>query len=161
MASFNGSVENIENNINKVSQVSENSTEQEYPNALALYERTKDYIVEQGTSGIWTYRKWNSGIAECWGSVEFKGETTFTAWGNIYRSAEVFGKQAYPFTFTDRPQLFVSLDKTANSTIVWLLLFAYSESKSETPSYALACPNNTTGDTNYLYLHYCAKGRWK
>lgn len=25
-----------------------------------------DYIVEQGTSGIWTYRKWNSGIAECW-----------------------------------------------------------------------------------------------
>lgn len=26
-----------------------------------------DYIVEQGTSGIWTYRKWNSGIAECWG----------------------------------------------------------------------------------------------
>lgn len=28
---------------------------------------TADYIVEQGTSGIWTYRKWNSGIAECWG----------------------------------------------------------------------------------------------
>lgn len=26
-----------------------------------------DYVVEQGTSGIWTYRKWNSGIAECWG----------------------------------------------------------------------------------------------
>lgn len=25
-----------------------------------------DYIVEQGTSGNWTYRKWNSGIAECW-----------------------------------------------------------------------------------------------
>lgn len=27
-----------------------------------------DYIIEQGTSGIWTYRKWNSGIAECWGT---------------------------------------------------------------------------------------------
>lgn len=26
-----------------------------------------DYIVEQGTNDIWTYRKWNSGIAECWG----------------------------------------------------------------------------------------------
>lgn len=26
-----------------------------------------DFVVEQGTSGIWTYRKWNSGIAECWG----------------------------------------------------------------------------------------------
>lgn len=27
-----------------------------------------DYITEQGTSGIWTYRKWASGIAECWGT---------------------------------------------------------------------------------------------
>ena len=26
-----------------------------------------DYIVERGTSSIWTYRKWNSGISECWG----------------------------------------------------------------------------------------------
>lgn len=26
-----------------------------------------DYIVDQGTSDIWTYRKWASGIAECWG----------------------------------------------------------------------------------------------
>ena len=28
-----------------------------------------DCIVEQGTSGSWTYRKWNSGVAECWGTV--------------------------------------------------------------------------------------------
>ena len=26
-----------------------------------------DYIVEQGTSGRWTYEKWNSGKAVCWG----------------------------------------------------------------------------------------------
>lgn len=25
-----------------------------------------DYIVEQGTSGDWAYRKYNSGVAECW-----------------------------------------------------------------------------------------------
>lgn len=30
---------------------------------------TKDFIVEQGTNGIWTYRKWNSGYTECWGNV--------------------------------------------------------------------------------------------
>lgn len=27
-----------------------------------------DYIAEWGTTGIWTYRKWHSGIAECWGT---------------------------------------------------------------------------------------------
>lgn len=28
-----------------------------------------DYVVEQGTSGSWTYRKWNSGVAECWAKI--------------------------------------------------------------------------------------------
>lgn len=40
---------------------------------------TKDYVVEQGTSGFWTYRKWSSGIAECWGQVNV---TTYSADGN-------------------------------------------------------------------------------
>lgn len=30
----------------------------------------KDYILEQGTSGIWTYRKWNSGLLEYWGKEQ-------------------------------------------------------------------------------------------
>lgn len=34
-----------------------------------LNKENNDYIVEQGTSGIWTYRKWNSGIAELWGKA--------------------------------------------------------------------------------------------
>ena len=28
-----------------------------------------DYIVEQGTSDVWTYRKWSSGVAECWAKI--------------------------------------------------------------------------------------------
>lgn len=42
-----------------------------------------DYIVEQGTSGIWTYRKWNSGIAECWGAYQF-ASASFSATGQVY-----------------------------------------------------------------------------
>ena len=29
----------------------------------------KDFVVDQGTSGSWTYRKWNNGTAECWGTL--------------------------------------------------------------------------------------------
>lgn len=36
--------------------------------ANGVIQHPVDYIVEQGTSGIWTYRKWSNGIAECWGS---------------------------------------------------------------------------------------------
>lgn len=48
-----------------------------------------DYIVEQGTSGEWTYRKWNSGIAECWftnGYATTPVPTTMTSNGSIYES---------------------------------------------------------------------------
>lgn len=31
-----------------------------------------DSIAEQGTSGIWTYRKWTSGLKECWGKYSVK-----------------------------------------------------------------------------------------
>lgn len=30
-----------------------------------------DTIIEQSTDGNWTYRKWSSGIAECWGTHSF------------------------------------------------------------------------------------------
>lgn len=35
-----------------------------------------DYVVEQGTSGIWTYEKWNSGKAVCWGTSKLPASTT-------------------------------------------------------------------------------------
>lgn len=37
-----------------------------------------DFVVEQGSSGIWTYRKWNSGIGEYWGKEQ--GFTLETGW---------------------------------------------------------------------------------
>ena len=46
-----------------------------------------DYVVEQGTSGIWTYRKWSSGIAECWGAQSYSNITVDSAWGSVYESA--------------------------------------------------------------------------
>lgn len=52
-----------------------------------------DYVVEQGTSGIWTYRKWNSGIAECWGSTS-KTANINSAQGNIFTSSEL--TETYP-----------------------------------------------------------------
>ena len=49
-------------------------------------EDVADYIVEQGTSGIWSYCKWNSGIAECWGTHNETGIYCDTATGSVYRS---------------------------------------------------------------------------
>lgn len=45
-----------------------------------------DYVVEQGTSGIWTYQKWDSGVAECWARIEKS---------NVAYSTQRFGANAY------------------------------------------------------------------
>lgn len=37
-------------------------------------------ILETGTSGIWTYRKWSNGTAECWGMIE-QSFSPGTPWG--------------------------------------------------------------------------------
>lgn len=48
---------------------SEAITKEDLKNILneVLPSTAVDYVTEQGTSGIWQYRKWASGRAECWG----------------------------------------------------------------------------------------------
>lgn len=53
-----------------------------YP-ALQKLGLISDYIVEQGTSGIWHYEKWASGKAKLTGKNTYSS-ATFTATGNVY-----------------------------------------------------------------------------
>ena len=46
--------------------------------------RVDDFVVEQGISGDWTYRKWNSGIAECWRTWTSAAFAPATAVGGFY-----------------------------------------------------------------------------
>ena len=58
-----------------------------------------DYIVERGTSGDWKYRKWNSGIAECFGYISL-GSISVSAAGNLYRGT---ASVSLPAIFNDIP----------------------------------------------------------
>lgn len=62
-----------------------------------LQEKLEDYIVAQGTSGIWTYRKWNSGIAECRCKYDVIANCTKEESGIIYADVTL---PVFPFTFT-------------------------------------------------------------
>lgn len=75
-----------------------------------------DYVIQQGTSGIWTYRKWKSGVAECWGQYTFT-TTCQTAWGVLYESDAV-SPPSFPFTFASAPQVHVN---PANGTYAMIV----------------------------------------
>ena len=75
-----------------------------------------DYIVEQGTSGIWTYRKWNSGIAECWGTQTASVNITVTWFSSGYYSYYT-ALPNYPVSFLDLPT--VSLTASSQDGRCW------------------------------------------
>ena len=67
-----------------------------------------DYVVEQATSGIWTYRKWNSGIAECWGGSSSLHPTFGSSYGNGYYAPAVADNNFPAGLFTTAPELMLS-----------------------------------------------------
>lgn len=62
----NGSGDNARANILTVDWQGNVDITGEYKvNGVAI-PRSADYIIEQGTENGWIYRKWNSGVSECW-----------------------------------------------------------------------------------------------
>lgn len=58
-----------------------------------------DYIVAQGTSGIWTYRKWAGGVAECWAKIT-QTVTPGDAWAGTLNLAPYVITVTTPIEFT-------------------------------------------------------------
>lgn len=60
-----------------------------------------DYVVETGTSGVWQYQKWNSGIMKAWIIEDLENSTTPRALiGGMYGTVNV----AIPQGFISAPR---------------------------------------------------------
>ena len=101
----------------------------------------QDYVIAQGASGNWRWRKWNSGVAECWQRYSYE-TPAMVAVGGIFYSPKNVGGLAYPFEFIAKPTELVSCDGNIGG---W---------------YAAAnkLPTNTTTETGY-YHFFSAKSR--
>ena len=65
--------------------------------SIASAPAAADYITESGTSGGWTYRKWNSGLAECWGRYFGNVNAAANNWSGYYYSGAI--EVDFPFAF--------------------------------------------------------------
>lgn len=106
-----------------------------------------DFIVEQGTSGIWTYRKWNSGIAECWGE-EYASVGANSTDNSHYVQ--------FPFTFKVTPVVLVSLK--AGSADYY---DGWAEQGSTTASQVRLTLINRYSSSVTMYAQISVHGRWK
>lgn len=118
-------------------------------------------IVDSGISGIWTYRKWSDGTAECWGNYKYSfgaGEP-HTKWGSVYYITEPTPEITYPFAFVDTPNVQAAMFTNTGYGTYWLTP-RYKSSLTKTPTYfaTRATENIQSGD---FIISYNVKGRWK
>lgn len=78
-----------------------------------------DAIIEEGTIGVWSYRKWASGKKECWATQSVDISGSWSTWGNqYYKRLSAIGN--YPFEFSKTPNLQVSISPHGND--MWLYI---------------------------------------
>lgn len=122
-------------------------------NYLFINNTEIDYIVEQGVSGIWYYRKWNSGIMEIWGKYYLSNVAMTTAWGNMYESSKIT-LPSFPFSFIEIP--YGQLSWQNGTCAAW---FEYFQPSITTGGDTFLCrPSSLTG-SGYASMYVI--GKWK
>lgn len=124
-----------------------------------------DFVIEEGTkevqSVIWQYRKWNSGVAECWGVHTKYDVVVDKAWGALYES-EGFYLTLPSDMFSETPQFQITLTGNSNQDgrASGVMCETYSHGSSTyTPSICAIRPNTATIGTLRVLVY--AVGKWK
>lgn len=113
-----------------------------------------DYIVAEGTSDFWTWQKWASGIAKCWGVYE----TTATYYSGPHAGFfyGYYGYVSLPFTFVGDPIGQYSVTVGAGFSLPAMSVYQTS-SPTTVGWYALANDSPTCD----IKVDFLIEGRWK
>lgn len=117
-----------------------------------------DYIVEEGQDGPWYYRKWASGISECWAIEYSLGSCAMTS---KYGNAWYVSKSGYTFPrdgngnkiFISNPYLNISC--RADSGLINASIYYCSKDSYSFYLYDMQ------SETKTVYIDVYAKGLWK
>lgn len=147
---------------NSVESSSSYNTSDSGPSGSSASGVGADYVVAQGKTGAWMWRKWSSGVAEMWGVFGTDKLSISSAWGSLYYGtwmdlAQNADARKYPFAFAENPA--VNASYMGGSGDAWLvsLFSAYDDLKTSAPAYALARPNQGTISNPRIAYHVVGK----
>ena len=117
-----------------------------------------DYVVDYGVSGIWSFRKWHSGRAECVGTLKLSDTVEdLIDDSTLYCDNQNMKAVAYPFKFTKVPCEIASVVSPGN--LVWL---ASRDSNTKTASavYSVVSADRYANSANYI-INIKVEGSWR
>ena len=118
-----------------------------------------DFVVEEGSGGIWHWRKWNSGLAECWGVSTITTDIK-ASFGSGYLCSN--GTSAVALAAYFPTGLFTSVNYTNTTCNVAgkILLTTGSDYTKDKMNYYIWCPNTSYTGVS-VKVNFTATGRWK
>lgn len=125
-----------------------------------------DFVVDHGTTGAWTWRKWASGIAEMWAvfGTDLLAMTTQT-WGALYTASWMgyaVNKTAreYPFAFVEAPS--VNASPMTDAGNFWLASNSENDLGTRlTHAPAYQCVRASDATLRNPRISYYVVGKWK
>lgn len=112
-----------------------------------LEESAEHYIVTSGTYGIWTYRIYSDGTAECFGKINVSAASVTGTLGNWYRSEVMYDETAYPYplSFSTAPVVEMMFQtRNSSAALVWVFSTSASYAQSYLPQCYLIRPVSGT-----------------
>lgn len=110
--------------------------------------------VVEGSSGIWSYKKWSNGYTELWGSYTVSGLACSTSFGSAMYRTDVFSAAAFPFQVYS-PNLTASYESDGYGGILWA---TSTTTEQGPPSYYLLRPTSATIVSGKINFH--VYGKW-
>ena len=118
-----------------------------------------DFVMERVEGETWTYEKWHSGKAVCWGKYNFGTATVDVAWGSIYESRSAYNLNYPTGLFVDAPIHQSITFYSSDGSAAWVTTGITAPTKDNTGSFWLnrATPGTLSNPTVNIY----AVGKWK
>lgn len=112
-------------------------------------------VIEEGTSGIWEYRKWSDGVAECWGYTTSKSYAMTRSFGNLYYAD--IDRVYYPAGLFAEPPVPIGVRGSLGGGTGLVTLIVNGTNKDSFGGYAQSASSLTTAVSFAIHV----KGRWK
>lgn len=117
-----------------------------------------DYVIERGTDDFWTYEKWASGKAVCYGVKNYGTIVATTAWGAFYESSGF--RQSFPSDlFIEAPQHLNIQTQRGGACL--MCGYGYSEPPTKDSTGLFFFFRPTAANVSQVYVMFYAIGRWR
>lgn len=116
--------------------------------SISVPEAVQPYVMESGTTGIWTWKKFSDNTCEFFGKIPVTSAETTSALGNWFRGASLYEANDYPYPFQMAEAPVVELlfqTRNAAGALLWTFSQDAETAQGYLPQCYLIRPVSGTG----------------